>query len=230
MNILLIEDDTGIAEVLRRGLEAFGHPVDWVSHGWEALERIEIYHYDLVILDLMLPDRDGIDLCRQFRQNEVQSSILILSARDRTDQRIAGLDAGADDYMVKPFSFEELIARIRALGRRVAKAGEFVKFEIGDLILDVQARSVTVAGAPVNLTLKEFQLLQFLIKNKDRAVSRESIVSSVWGADADVTMNAVDVYVGYIRKKCGLHERLLTLRGHGFQLNSRLPPTAGGQR
>ena len=109
--------------------------------------------------------------------------------------------------MVKPFSFEELIARIRALGRRVAKAGEFVKYEIDDLVLDVRTRSVTVLGVPVTLTLKEFHLLQFLIKNKDRAVSRESIVSSVWGADADVTMNAVDVYIGYIRKKCGFKRK-----------------------
>jgi len=221
MNMLLIEDDVGIADVLRRGLEAFGYPVDWVSHGWEAIERVRVFHYDAIILDLMLPDRDGIDVCKQLRQLDVNSFILILSARDRTDQRITGLDAGADDYMVKPFSFEELLARLRALGRRVRKTGEIVKLEFEDVVMEVANQSVTVEGKPVALTLKEFRLLEFLIKNKDRAVSRDSIVSSVWGADSDVTLNSVDVYIGYLRRKCGLQDRLLTLRGHGFQLTTK---------
>lgn len=221
MNILLIEDDVGIAEALRRGLQAFGHPVDWVSHGWEALERVEIYTYDAIILDLMLPDRDGVELCKLFRQRGLTSSILILSARDRADQRVAGLDAGADDYMVKPFSFEELLARLRALGRRVRAASELVKLEFEDIVMEVESQSVRVAGKPVALSLKEFRLLEFFIKNRDRALSREAIVSSVWGAGSDVTWNTVDVYIGYLRRKCGLQDRLLTLRGHGFQLARR---------
>jgi len=220
MNILLVEDDTGIAEVLQRGLEAFGYPVDWVSHGWEAIERVGVYHYDGIILDLMLPDRDGIDLCKQLRQMDVNSSILILSARDRTDQRITGLNAGADDHMVNPFSFEELLARLRALSRRISKTGEIAKLQFEEIVMDIERQSVSVGGTPVALTLREFRLLEYLIKNKDRAVTRESIVSSVWGADADITLNVVDVYVGYLRRKCCLQDRLLTLRGHGFQLKA----------
>ena len=218
MNILLVEDDVGIGQTLSRGLQSFGYPVDWVIHGWQAMERVGVYHYEAMILDLMLADMDGIDLCKRLRAMDIQSSILILSARDRTEQRIAGLDAGADDYMVKPFSFEELLARLRALDRRVRKGGEIAKLEFDEISMDVENQSVTVAGRLVGLTLKEFRLLEFLIKNKDRAVSRDSIVSSVWGADADVTLNAVDVYIGYLRRKCNLQERLLTLRGHGFQL------------
>lgn len=218
MNILLVEDDVGIGQVLRRGLESLGHPVNWVTQGWEAIELIGLYSYDAIILDLMLPDIDGVELCRTFRRQDVRSAIIILSARDRTEQRIAGLDAGADDYMVKPFSFEELLARLRAQGRRVRETSEIVKLEIEGLVMDVERQSVKVAGKSVALTLREFRLLEFLMRNKGRVVSRESIMCSVWGGDADVSFNTVDVYIGYLRRKCGLQDRIVTTRGLGFQL------------
>jgi DNA-binding response OmpR family regulator len=218
MNVLLVEDDRSIARFLRRGMEAEGHRVEWTDQGNTAIEYASYFDYDAIILDLMLPDVDGIEVCRRLRREKWRLPILILSARDQVDDRIVGLNAGADDFLVKPFVFGELLARLSAIQRR-AESPEASNLEVGSVALDRKSRAVRVAGRNIDLTSREFQLLECLLKSHDKVVSRTTILAQVWGVAADVSDNAVDVYVGYLRRKLNLGDQLVTVRGVGFKLS-----------
>jgi two-component system, OmpR family, response regulator len=219
MKLLLVEDDRSIGRFLRRGLEAEGHAMDWAQDGQGAIESAAVIEYDAVILDLMLPDIEGIQVCRRLRQARPSLPILILSARDHVVDRIRGLNAGADDFLVKPFVFEELLARLAAIRRRSAPRNEGASFVVGPIVVDRETRIARRPGRIVELTPREFQLLDYLAKNHDRVVSRAAILSQVWGADSDVSDNTVDVYVGYLRKKLELETHLTTVRSVGFRLS-----------
>jgi DNA-binding response OmpR family regulator len=219
VKLLLVEDDRSIGAFLRRGLEAEGHALDWAQNGRSAIETASLVDYDSVILDLTLPDIDGIDVCGRLRQAKRSLPILILSARDQVADRIKGLNAGADDFLVKPFAFEELLARLAAIRRRSAPTHEGAKLIVGAIVVDRESRMAQRDGRTVELTQREFQLLDYLVRNRDRVVSRASILSQVWGADSDVSDNTVDVYIGYLRKKLDLDAQLATVRGVGFKLS-----------
>lgn len=228
MNLLLVEDDIGIGGFLSRGLRAAGYAVDWTEFGREGLDKAEAHSYGVIILDLMLPDIDGIEVCRALRRRNDAPPILILSARDSVEQRVHGLDAGGDDYLVKPFAFDELLARLRSLQRRKpAFQGVFeARLAVADLLLDREAHRVSVAGEVVELSVREFRLLEFFMKNANKALTRPSILANVWGIEADVTDNTVDVYVGYLRRKIEKFRnvpRIETIRGIGFKLAGPRP-------
>jgi DNA-binding response OmpR family regulator len=216
MNLLLVEDDTGIARFLQKGLSAAAHQVTWVARGNDAIDHAGHCPYDAMILDLSLPDIDGLDVCQQVRERGSAVPILMLSARDTPQQRINGLDAGGDDYLTKPFHFQELLARLRALQRR----GTGLCFDCGGLTLDITAHQAALQGQPLSLTAREFALLAFLVRHKNRVVSRSAALNAVWGLNADVTENTVDVYVGYLRRKLtqDTAPRIDTVRGVGFRL------------
>ena len=218
MNLLLVEDDRSIAAFLRRGIETAGHLLDWTVEGSVAVEYTSVFDYDAVILDLMLPDIDGIEVCTKLRKMHWNLPILILSARDQVPDRIKGFAAGADDFLIKPFSFDELLARLNAIQRRSAPRQEEPTLSIGSIVLDRQSRTVSHADRVVEVTSREFQLLEYLLRNKNKVVSRAAILNQVWGVDAEVCENSVDVYVGYLRKKLNLSGRLTTVRGIGFKL------------
>ncbi len=219
MRLLLVEDDRSIGAFLRRGLEAEGHSLDWAQNGRSAIETASRVDYDAVILDLMLPDTDGIDVCERLRQTKRSLPILILSARDQVADRIKGLNAGADDFLVKPFVFEELLARLAAIRRRSAPSQNGASFVVGSIVVDRDSRMARRGEGTIELTQREFQLLDYLAKNHDRVVSRAAILSQVWGADSDISDNTVDVYIGYLRKKLALDSQLATIRGVGFKLS-----------
>ncbi|MGO9391642.1 response regulator transcription factor [Rhodoblastus sp.] len=221
MKLLLVEDDNGIGQFIVRGLKGAGHVVDWVVHGRSAASRASQTNYDAVILDLMLPDMAGIDVCAELRRQERPTPILILSACDQIDQKVSGLDAGADDYITKPFEFNELLARLRALQRRTQSESRKNNLNAGILVLDRDAHNVWLGKQSIDLTPREFRLLEHLLENKNRAVTRNSILAKVWGVDADVNDNTVDVYIGYLRKKLNLAEQLVTVRGVGFKLQDK---------
>ncbi len=218
MRLLLVEDDNGIGQVLVRGLTAAGHTVEWLFHGRDTAPCLARTPYDALILDLMLPDMDGMEVCGQVRQMECQVPIMILSARDQLDQRVKGLDAGADDYLTKPFAFEELLARLRALQRRARTDSRPARLVAGDLSLDPASHTVWRGGRTIELTPREFYLLEYLLENAGKVLSRASILAKVWGIHAEVNDNTVDVYVSYLRKKLDLSDRLVTVRGIGFKL------------
>lgn len=222
MNLLLCEDDSSVGSLLQRGLRRQGFVVDWVQRGHEGLELALSRHYDLVILDLSLPDIDGLTVCRRLRDGNSSVPLLMLTARDTLEHKVAGFEAGADDYLTKPFAFEELIARIKALLRRARGAnnpGEVL--QIGDIRLDRAARMAWCDDQIVELTDREFQLLACLLEQAGRVIPRQRIIHRVWGMSADVSDNAVDVYVGYLRRKLDQHgarRRIHTVRGVGFRL------------
>jgi two-component system OmpR family response regulator len=200
MRILLVEDEPKMARVLRRGLEQEGYAVDAVTDGEDALSRGLYEDYDTIVLDVMLPGRDGFSVCRELRTKGRWAPILMLTARDGVEDRIRGLDVGADDYLVKPFSFGELLARLRALVRR--GAGERpALLEADDVVLDPATHVVTRAGSTVDLSAREFALLEFLLRHRGEIVSRSRILEHVWDVNYDGFSNVVDVYVGYLRKK-----------------------------
>ncbi len=222
MRILIVEDEEKLALSLKKGLEKEGYAVDYIMDGDAGERRIIISHkdYDLIILDLMLPGKDGFQICRTVREQQITIPILVLTARDATDDKVAALDAGADDYLVKPFSFEELMARVRALLRRpeVALPNELV---VKDLKLDTTTRKVTRKDKEISLTLKEFNLLEYLMRNADQVLTREQILDHLWDFAFDSFSNVVDVHVKNLRKKIdGTHnEKLLeTIRGVGYRI------------
>ena len=227
MNLLLCEDDSSIGHLLQRGLRREGFTVDWVQRGRQGLEMALSRHYDSVILDLTLPDVDGLTVCRELRDGNNSVPLLMLTARDTLDQKVAGFEAGADDYLTKPFAFEELIVRIRALSRRaqgVQHPGEIL--QAGDIRLDRAAMTVWCDDRPVELTEREFQLLVCLMEQADKVVPRQRIIHRVWGLGAEISDNAVDVYVGYLRRKLDEHcqrKRIRTVRGVGFRFETCLP-------
>jgi two-component system, OmpR family, response regulator len=220
--ILLVEDDERIIGFLKRGLEAEGHVVDVAGDGAVAMHHSADYDYPLVILDRMLPDMDGLEFCRELRSRGRQSLILMLTARDSVEDRIDGLLGGADDYLTKPFAFDELLARITALARRAPYSEPPRVLTVGDLSLDPSTRQVHRADEPIALTAKEFALLQFFMAHPGTVLSRSRILSNVWEQNSDPYTNIVDVYVRYLRAKidpAGEPTRIRTVRGVGYVMS-----------
>ena len=221
MRLLVVEDDVKLIRALQRGLQREGYAVDIAGTGDEALAQARSYDYDAVVLDVMLPGKDGFAVCRELRRNGQRVPVLMLTARDHVRDRIRGLDAGADDYLVKPFDFGELLARLRALTRRGPSERPAV-VEVGDLHIDPASHLVTRAGREVDLTPREFALLLFLARRAGEVVPRTELLERVWDEAEDGSTNVVDVYVGYLRKKLERpfrRRRLIrTVRGVGFMV------------
>ncbi|MGZ5212360.1 MAG: response regulator transcription factor [Actinomycetota bacterium] len=221
MRILLVEDEVKMARALRRGLEQEGHTIDVSADGDDGLSKALEYDYDAVVLDVMLPGRDGFSICRELRASGRWSPVLMLTARDAVEDRIRGLDAGADDYLVKPFAFGELLARLRALVRRGPTERPPV-ISVGDVELDPAAHTVTRSGRAVALSPREFALLEFLMRHPGEVLSRTRILEQVWDYSYSGYSNVVDVYVAYLRRKL---ERpfgrplIRTVRGVGYALD-----------
>lgn len=221
MYILFVEDDARVARAVARGLTDAGHRVDLAVEGHDGLERAGTSAYDLVVLDVMLPGLDGIAVCRALRREGVATPILMLTARDAIGDRVRGLDAGADDYLVKPFALAELLARIRALGRRGDGRLGGETLTVGDLTLDLEQRQATRADRTIVLTTKEFQLLEFLMRHAGHLLTKDQITQHVWGYDAEVSSNVAEIYIHYLRDKIdrGFGDPLIrTVRGAGYML------------
>jgi two-component system OmpR family response regulator len=222
VRLLLVEDDEKLASAMARGLRGEGHAVDAVGDGGTALANAGVYSYDAVVLDVMLPVRDGFEVCRALRERGAWMPILMLTARGAVDDRIRGLDAGADDYLAKPFDFGELLARLRALHRRTP-AERPTRLEVGDLVVDPATRAVSRAGTAVELTAREFALLEYLARHSGEVISRTRLLDHVWDENYLGSTNIVDVYVGYLRRKLG-GGLIRTMRGVGFVLEQEPVP------
>jgi heavy metal response regulator len=222
MRILLVEDDRKVASFIRKGLTEEGYAVD-VAHDGEAglfmgLDRL----HDVIVLDVMLPGKPGFQVLRELRQAKVATPVLLLTARDAVEDKVQGLDAGADDYLTKPFAFAELLARVRALLRR-GKAAQAPALQVADLILDPAARTVKRGGETIPLTNREFALLEYFLRNPGRVLTRTMIAEHVWDYSFDAGTNVIDVYVNYLRKKvdAGREPKLIhTVRGVGYVLRA----------
>ena len=220
MRVLLVEDFQPLARSLQQGLSEAGYAVDHAADGQQALEMASSAAYDALVLDVMLPKLDGLTVLARLRQARSQVAVLMLTARDQLVDRVAGLDAGADDYLVKPFAFDELLARLRAIIRRRYAAGDSV-LEIGELRIDTAARVVTRGGQPVSLSAREYAVLEYLAYRRGQVVTRAEIWEHVYDFAAEPSSNVVDVYVGYLRRKIdqGSAAKLLhTHRGLGYSL------------
>jgi two-component system, OmpR family, response regulator len=223
VRILLVEDEVNLAKAMRRRFEQDGHWVDLVADGDLALRKACEEDYDAVLLDLMLPGNDGFTICRKLRQYERWMPILIITARDDVRDRVRGLDAGADDYLVKPFAFAELVARLRAILRR-SPAERPMTLTVDDLVLDPATGTVSRDGVPIPLSTREYALLEFLVRHRGSVVERSRIARYVWGRDHASKSNVTDVYVGYLRRKLERpgHEPIIhTVRGIGYQVGLR---------
>jgi DNA-binding response OmpR family regulator len=221
MYILVVEDERRLAQLVRRVLEEEGHTVDVAYDGEEGLQMALDGTHDVVVLDIMLPQMDGIEVCRSLRRNRVDTPVLLLTALDGVDDRVRGLDAGADDYLAKPFAFQELLARIRALSRRRVQPRDPQELKVEDLTLDLRRRRAQRNGTTIELSPKEFSLLEFLMRNQGRVVTRMQILDHLWGYDFATDSNLVDVYVAYLRRKVdkGASTKLIrTVRGVGYAL------------
>jgi len=216
MKLLVVEDEAGIAAFLQKGLAAHGYTVEWASTGADALRLGAAPGVDLVILDLKLPDLDGLDVLAGLRERGAMMPVLILSARDQVGDRVRGLDDGADDYLAKPFAFDELLARVRARLRPQPAAGAAV-LRAGGIYLDVLTREVTAAGRTVSLSDREFSLLRAFVNHPRQVLSRRELLATAWNMDFDPQTNLVDVYVGYLRRKLGW-TIIETVRGAGYRL------------
>jgi DNA-binding response OmpR family regulator len=222
MNILLIEDEEKVSAFIKRGLEHERYNVDTAFNGTIGLKKAQHSSNDLIILDLMLPEIDGLSLLRQLRENEIQTPVLILTAKDSIEDRIQGLNLGADDYLAKPFSFGELLARVRALLRRSQKKAETI-VTIKDLKVDLMTHEVFRNNVNVDLTAREYDLLEFFINNQNRAINRITITEHVWQYDFDPGTNFIDVYINRLRKKIndtGESKLIHTVRGYGYILKT----------
>jgi DNA-binding response OmpR family regulator len=224
MRLLVVEDEGGIASALRQGLSEQGYAVDVARDGEQGRDYALAAAYDVILLDILLPELDGLSLLRDLRKRGMTTPILLLTARDAVDDRVAGLDAGADDYLVKPFSFSELLARIRALLRRpVLRAGD--RLVTGDVAMDLGARTVTRGTQAVTLTPREFAVLEYLLRHPGQALSRTQIAEGVWSWEFHGESNVVDVYIGYLRRKLdadGVPSIIETLRGYGYRLRNEV--------
>lgn len=222
MRILIVEDEHKIAASIKRGLEQESYAVDAVYDGIEGFDLASSGDYDVIILDLMLPGMNGMEICKKLRQIKIHTPILILTARGQLGDKVEGLNKGADDYLVKPFAFEELLARIRALIRRPKESlGPLLSCK--DLNLNSLTYEVTRNGKKINLSKKEFALLEYLLRHPNMVVTKEQIIAHVWDYDADVLPNTVEVYIGYLRQKIDkpFQDRLPlihTIRGFGYKL------------
>ena len=221
MKILVVDDERAVRESLRRALELEGYEIELAADGSEALYRLEgSEEPDAVILDVLMPGVDGLEVCRRLRGSGSKLPVLMLTARTEVEDRVAGLDAGADDYVTKPFALEELLARVRALLRRTSdEEGDVVRF--GDLELDPTTREVTRGGRPIELTRTEFSLLELFMRNPRQVLTRTIIFERVWGYDFGYASNSLDVYIGYLRRKTeadGEPRLIHTVRGVGYAL------------
>ena len=221
MRILVVEDEQKIAQFLKKGLTEKGYTVETVGDADAALARLEASPFDLIILDLLLPgSRDGLELCREARSRGINAKILMLTARETVENKFEGLDAGADDYLVKPFSFRELLARLRALLRRT-ETPEPGPLSWGDLSYDPEAREVSRAGEVIRLTAREGALFELLLRRRGRVVPRSEIQARIWEDAYDLSTNIIDVYINALRKKidAGEHEKIIqTVRGVGYRV------------
>lgn len=220
MRILLIEDEPSAAKMLAKGLREHSYAVDVVGDGETALYQISIYDYDLLILDIMLPRKDGFEVCREMRASGATVPVLMLTARDLVEDRITGLDLGADDYLTKPFDFRELLARMRALLRRREALSPAV-LVVADLEIDTHSKRVKRAGSDIQLTVKEYGLLEYFARNVNRVLGRAEIAEHVWDENFDIFSNLIEVYVQRLRRKIddGHRVKLLqTRRGEGYVL------------
>jgi DNA-binding response OmpR family regulator len=221
MKILIVEDEAVTASYLRRGLSEEGYTVEVARSSELADEAVHLQQFDLVLLDVMLPGKNGFELCAEWRAQGLKAPILILSGRQSVADRITGLDAGADDYLVKPFAFEELLARIRALLRRPVHAELESSILIGPLLVDPLRKEARLEGQPLDLTVRELHLLEVLARRTRQVVSRTVLWEAVWESHSEPNSNVVDVYVGYLRKKLGKHAAMLrTVRGSGYTLET----------
>lgn len=224
MRVLIAEDDKPVASFVQKGLEAEQYAVDIAQDGDEAQFMVGQFDYDVAVLDLTLPRVDGLDVLKHIRDTKPALPVLILTGRNRVEDRVKGLDLGADDYLTKPFSFSELSARVRALLRRAAIPAE-VALRVGDLELNRVERTVKRDGKLIVLTPKEFSLLEYLMRNAGRCVSRAMIIEHVWNLSFDTMTNVVDVYINYVRKKVdeGFDRKLIrTVRGVGYQIGDEI--------
>ncbi len=223
MRILVVEDERKVANFIRQGLAEEGHAVEAATDGTTALDLIlEGPPYDLIVLDVMLPGRDGFAVLKTVRDRRIQTPVLLLTARDSVSDRVAGLDLGADDYLTKPFAFEEFLARVRALLRRGTQQRAPV-LRLADLTLDPATREVARGGRRISLTAREYALLEYFLRNVGRVLTRPMIAEHVWGLDFDAESNIIDVYVGYLRRKIdteGERPLLQTVRGAGYVLKT----------
>lgn len=220
MRILVIEDDKKIAEFIRRGLREELYAVEVANSGENGYFLASTGEYDLIILDLMLPEMDGITICKKIREEKNPIPILIITAKDAVKDKVAGLDSGANDYLTKPFAFEELLARIRALLRKTDNQGS-VKLQVADLAIDLLSHKVTRGGKELLLTTKEYSLLEYLMRNSGSVVTRTMISEHVWSINFDTLTNVIDVYINYLRNKIdgGFSRKLIhTVRGRGYIL------------
>jgi two-component system OmpR family response regulator len=218
MRLLLVEDDAKLANAVCRGLRAEGYAVDHAADGEAAIADAHVWDYDAVVLDLMLPRRDGFEVCQALRERGDGVPILMLTARGNVGDRIRGLDAGADDYLAKPFDFGELLARLRALIRR-GPSDRPPQLTVGELVVDPARHAVTCAGEPVELTAREFSVLEYLARHPGELVTRAELLDHVWDANYEGSTNIVDVYVGYVRRKLG-RPLIRTVRGAGYVLEA----------
>lgn len=223
MRLLLVEDDSRVSCFIRKGLEAERYQVESAADGLRGIEMGLSGIYDLILMDIILPDENGIEACRRLREKGIRTPIMMITARDSVEEKVRGLEAGADDYLTKPFAFEELLARVRALLRRPEELELEPVYKVGDLSLDRSAHEVSRAGRPVDLTPTEFALLELLMRHPGRVLSRTIIEEQVWGYEHDPSTNVVDVYIRRLRQKIDdASDRPLihTIRGVGYQLRA----------
>lgn len=224
MKLLVVEDEKLIADSLKKGLEQENFVVDVAYNGNEGYDLAANEHYDVILLDLMLPFMDGITITKKLREEDIKTPILMLTAKGEVEDKVSGLNTGADDYLAKPFDFSEVVARVRALGRRPRKLKDET-LRVDDLEINTTEVSVRRAGKEVDLSKKEYSLLEYLVRNRGTVLSKEKIMQDVWSFDADILPNTVEVYIGYLRSKIdkpfGQAKNLIkTVRGFGYKIDS----------
>jgi DNA-binding response OmpR family regulator len=220
MHVLIVEDEKKMAELLKKGLEEENHSVSLAHDGRDALEMAQALEYDAIVLDLMLPGIDGFEVARRLRKGGNKTPILVLTARDTVPDVVKGLDIGADDYMTKPFSFEEFLARLRAISRRTS-APRATVLQVGDLVLDPASHEVKRGGEEISLSRTEFRLLEFLMRRAGRVVPRNTIVNAVWDSNDDVEENTLDAFISLLRNKVDRDRKvklIQTVRGTGYSI------------
>ncbi len=219
MRVLVVEDEHKIANSIKKGLEQESYAVDITYDGEAGYDLASSEDYDLLILDILLPKMDGLMICSKLRKQNIHTPILLLTAKGQTEDKVKGLDAGADDYLTKPFAFEELLARARALSRR-PKNGLGTILKLADLTLDTLSFTVKRGEKNIRLSSKEYALLEYLLRHPNQILTKDQIISHVWNYDADVLPNTVEVYIGYLRKKIG-NDLIHTIRGFGYELGEK---------
>lgn len=222
MKILVVEDEHLIANALKKGLEQEHYTVDLAFDGVEGFDLASTSEYDIVLLDLMLPKMDGLEICRQLRNLQIQTPILMLTARSQVEDKIKGLNSGADDYLTKPFAFEELLARIRALIRRPKNAAPEI-LTVGDLSLNLSTYEVTRLGKPISLSSREYSLLECLMRHANKILNKDQLIQHVWSYESDILPNTVEVYIRNLRQKIDKpfkKELIKTIRGFGYKIEA----------